>query len=116
MHGVPAQERLRDVPGERRARDAAIPRAPVEFLCHVAHLRARVLGWPFPEHGECEFCPGGTKRGDVEREAEALKARGGTPPPARKTVPLRVLRGAAPSAGGCGGGCGRVAPPMGEGR
>jgi radical SAM protein with 4Fe4S-binding SPASM domain len=32
---------------------------PVSFLCHVAHLRAAVLGIKVPHHGDCEFCPGG---------------------------------------------------------
>jgi len=39
--------------------------SPVEFLCHVAHLRAATIGVEVPAHGECEFCAGG-------REHEAL--------------------------------------------
>jgi len=39
--------------------------SPVEFLCHVAHLRAVAVGVEVPAHGECEFCAGG-------REHEAL--------------------------------------------
>ncbi|HYM76016.1 MAG TPA: radical SAM protein [Candidatus Dormibacteraeota bacterium] len=39
--------------------------SPVEFLCHVAHLRAVAVGVEIPAHGECEFCEGG-------REHEAL--------------------------------------------
>jgi radical SAM protein with 4Fe4S-binding SPASM domain len=35
------------------------PESPVEFLCEVAHLRAMALGLEVPEHGECDFCPGG---------------------------------------------------------
>ncbi|MGA1867638.1 MAG: radical SAM protein [bacterium] len=31
---------------------------PVDFLCEVAHLRARALGFPIPPHGECEYCDG----------------------------------------------------------
>ena len=38
-----------------------IRRAPVEFLCHVAHLRAAVIGVEVPAHGECEFCVGGSR-------------------------------------------------------
>jgi len=30
--------------------------APVDFLCHVAHLRAMTIGIEVPEHGDCEFC------------------------------------------------------------
>jgi radical SAM protein with 4Fe4S-binding SPASM domain len=33
--------------------------SPVEFLCHVAHLRAAVIGIETPAHGDCEFCAGG---------------------------------------------------------
>ena len=36
--------------------------SPVDFLCEVAHLRATVLGFEVPEHGECEFCRPGEKR------------------------------------------------------
>src|ERR1700730_17241952 len=32
--------------------------SPVAFLCHVAHLRAAVIGVEPPAHGECEFCAG----------------------------------------------------------
>lgn len=39
--------------------------SPVDFLCHVAHLRAAVIGVEAPAHGDCEFCVGG-------REHEAL--------------------------------------------
>ncbi len=35
------------------------PEQPVDFLCHVAHLRARVLELEIPPHGECDYCPGG---------------------------------------------------------
>ena len=43
---------------------------PVEFLCHVAHLRAAVIGVEVPAHGECDFCAGG-----VQHEAVAESAR-----------------------------------------
>jgi radical SAM protein with 4Fe4S-binding SPASM domain len=29
---------------------------PVDFLCQVAHLRAKALGIPVKPHGECEYC------------------------------------------------------------
>jgi radical SAM protein with 4Fe4S-binding SPASM domain len=35
--------------------------SPVSFLCNAAHLRAVVLGVDVPEHGECEFCAGGSE-------------------------------------------------------
>ncbi len=30
--------------------------SPVDFYCHVAHLRAAVIGAEVSAHGECEFC------------------------------------------------------------
>jgi radical SAM protein with 4Fe4S-binding SPASM domain len=30
--------------------------SPVDFLCHVAHLRAAAIGVAVPAHGDCEFC------------------------------------------------------------
>jgi len=32
------------------------PESPVDFLCRVAHLRARAMSIPVPPHGECEYC------------------------------------------------------------
>ena len=29
---------------------------PVDYLCQVAHLRAKALGIPVKPHGECEYC------------------------------------------------------------
>jgi len=51
------------------------PEAPVDFLCHVAHLRALALGWPLPAHGDCEFCPGGARSEEIARSARRLAAR-----------------------------------------
>jgi radical SAM protein with 4Fe4S-binding SPASM domain len=34
------------------------PEEPVDFLCRVAHLRAKALGLAIKEHGECEYCKG----------------------------------------------------------
>ncbi len=39
--------------------------SPVDFLCHVAHLRAAVVGVDVPAHGECEFCTGGAEHADI---------------------------------------------------
>jgi len=83
--------------------EAGDPEAPVEFLCHVAHLRARVFGWPVPEHGLCEFCDG-PRVAELESAAQALRARIGTSRSPRRAVSLRVIRDAA-GPGGCGG-CG----------
>ena len=32
------------------------PEAPIDFLCQVAHLRAKTLGFSVKPHGECEYC------------------------------------------------------------
>jgi hypothetical protein len=32
------------------------PEGPVDFLCQVAHLRAKALGLSIKSHGECEYC------------------------------------------------------------
>ncbi|MCE7957333.1 MAG: radical SAM protein, partial [Acidobacteria bacterium ACB2] len=51
------------------------PEEPVDFLCHVAHLRAETLGWKVPAHGDCEYCPGGERRALLEEETAALRRR-----------------------------------------
>jgi len=82
------------------------PETPVEFLCHVAHLRAATLGWTVPAHGDCEFCPGGTRADEIARSAERLAGIvGGGSAPRRVFLPVVGGGGAASSAGGCGG-CG----------
>jgi radical SAM protein with 4Fe4S-binding SPASM domain len=47
---------------------------PVDFLCHVAHLRAAAFGWEVPLHGACEFCPGGTEWVLLEAEIAEIDA------------------------------------------
>jgi radical SAM protein with 4Fe4S-binding SPASM domain len=51
------------------------PEKPVDFLCHVAHLRALTFGWPLPAHGTCDFCAGGPRRDEIARSALRLAAR-----------------------------------------
>src|ERR1700730_9802394 len=46
--------------------------SPVEFLCHIAHLRAAVLGVDVPAHGECEFCKGGVRHPDLAESASRI--------------------------------------------
>jgi radical SAM protein with 4Fe4S-binding SPASM domain len=48
---------------------------PVDFLCQVAHLRAYAFGIPIPPHGECEYCPGGSKHQAMLDAAEKLVIR-----------------------------------------
>jgi len=46
--------------------------SPVDFLCHVAHLRAAVVGSKVPAHGECDFCAGGSQHGVVADSARRI--------------------------------------------
>ena len=77
--------------------------SPVEFLCHVAHLRAATVGVDVPAHGDCEFCAGGVKRDEVLESARRILSREvdveqWTGP--RQLLP--ILNNASVSAGGCG--------------
>jgi len=77
--------------------------SPVEFLCHVAHLRAAVVGVNVPAHGECEFCIGGVEHEALIESAHRIVA---------KEVDvnswvgpqqiLPILNNATLAAGGCG--------------
>jgi radical SAM protein with 4Fe4S-binding SPASM domain len=78
---------------------------PVDFLCHVAHLRALTFGWPIPPHGECEFCVGGERHEELARGAQALRGVGGQRPARKRVVPLPLAAPDAALGGGCGGGC-----------
>ncbi|MFV2074053.1 MAG: radical SAM/SPASM domain-containing protein [Thermoanaerobaculales bacterium] len=51
------------------------PEKPVDFLCHVAHLRAHILELEIPPHGECEFCPGGANHELLLSELRELEAQ-----------------------------------------
>ena len=51
--------------GELENRD---PEEPIDFLCQVAHLRAKAVGLSVKPHGECEYCK--------DERPEGLKARG----------------------------------------
>jgi hypothetical protein len=78
--------------------------SPVEFLCHVAHLRAAAIGAPVPAHGDCEFC--GDRRDEVlesgRRIASAeVNVESWTPPPHIFSILDNVS-----ASGGCGS-CGR---------
>ena len=48
---------------------------PVDFLCQVAHLRAYAFGIPISPHGDCEYCPGGTKHQEMMNTVERLLLR-----------------------------------------
>jgi radical SAM protein with 4Fe4S-binding SPASM domain len=49
--------------------------SPVSFLCHTAHLRAATIGSPIPEHGECEFCAGGTEHEALMESARRIRSK-----------------------------------------
>jgi radical SAM protein with 4Fe4S-binding SPASM domain len=46
--------------------------SPVDFLCHVAHLRAAAVGVEIPAHGECEFCAGGSEHDEMMESARRI--------------------------------------------
>ncbi len=48
------------------------PQQANPFHCEVGHLRAMVFGLPIAAHGNCEFCPGGSRFYQTESKAEAL--------------------------------------------
>jgi radical SAM protein with 4Fe4S-binding SPASM domain len=49
--------------------------SPVEFLCHVAHLRAAAVGVEIPAHGECEFCARGSQHDDMMESARRIASK-----------------------------------------
>jgi radical SAM protein with 4Fe4S-binding SPASM domain len=63
------------------------PEEPVDFLCHVAHLRAQVFGIPIPPHGECEYCEGGSR---YESLMQSVAALGDRPEATPDAVPLSL--------------------------
>jgi radical SAM protein with 4Fe4S-binding SPASM domain len=80
--------------------------SPVTFLCHAAHLRAAVIGAEVPEHGPCEFCPGGSEHQVLIESARRIAAHeidveGWVGP--QQILP--ILNSSSALAGGCGG-CG----------
>lgn len=52
------------------------PESPVEFLCHVAHLRAETMGILVPPHGDCEYCEEGSARPALVQSAEFIRNHG----------------------------------------
>jgi radical SAM protein with 4Fe4S-binding SPASM domain len=49
--------------------------SPVDFLCHVAHLRAAVIGAEVPAHGQCDFCAGGSEHETVVESARRIATK-----------------------------------------
>jgi radical SAM protein with 4Fe4S-binding SPASM domain len=81
--------------------------APVDHLCHVAHLRAVALGIAIAPHGACEYCAGGSRHVELLESAARLREDSAVVFK-RSTVETRDGRtflhvvGAASAAGGCG--------------
>ena len=77
--------------------------SPVDFFCHVAHLRAQVIGAEIPAHGECEFCPGGSEHEAVVESARQILSK--EIDVASWTAPVQllpVLNNSNVTIGGCG--------------
>jgi len=77
--------------------------SPVEFLCHVAHLRAATVGVEVPAHGDCEFCAGGNEYEAMTESARRIVSREidveGWVGPGQI---LPILNNPTVTAGGCG--------------
>ena len=77
--------------------------APVEFLCHVAHLRAAVIGIEVPSHGDCEFCAGGGRHAEVLESGRRIANNEiDVETWAGPQQILPILNNASHAAGGCG--------------
>ena len=63
------------------------PEAPVDFLCHVAHLRAAAFGIEMQPHGDCEYCNGGQREALIRESAETLLIAAPPAPIAALTKP-----------------------------
>ena len=61
------------------------PEAPVDFLCHVAHLRAEAFEIDVPPHGDCEYCEGGSEHDLIVAEAQQALTAATTLPIANLT-------------------------------
>ena len=81
------------------------PESPVEFLCEVAHLRARALGFTIPAHGNCELCSNQARETELSNAVQRIISKEINPenwiPP---HSPLHILNQPSVSLG-CGG-CG----------
>jgi radical SAM protein with 4Fe4S-binding SPASM domain len=77
--------------------------SPVEFLCHVAHLRAAAVGVEIPAHGKCEFCAGGGQHDDVIESARRIANKEIVVESwVRPQQILPILSNSANAASGCG--------------
>jgi hypothetical protein len=80
--------------------------SPVDFLCNVAHLRAAVIGVEIPQHGECEFCSGGSQHRDLLESARRIQSKEidvDSWTGAQQMFPILNNASAVAGCGGCGG-------------
>lgn len=80
--------------------------SPVEFLCEVAHLRAMVLGFEVPAHGDCEFCVDASRKHGLRESAQRISSKETNPEVWTGPQSLLPVLNTPPAAAGCGG-CGR---------
>jgi radical SAM protein with 4Fe4S-binding SPASM domain len=78
------------------------PESPVDFLCEVAHLRALVLGFSIPEHGDCDLCTEAGRTQLLER-AQQILAGGIDLSATTQPAMLPVLNNLSAGSTGCGG-------------
>ena len=79
--------------------------SPVEFLCEVAHLRARALSFNIPEHGDCQFCRPGGAHDALEESANRIRQRDINPEAWSAPINLLPVLNTPAQGMGCGG-CG----------
>jgi radical SAM protein with 4Fe4S-binding SPASM domain len=77
--------------------------SPVDFLCHVAHLRAATIGVDVPAHGACDFCAGGSQHDALIESARRIASKEiDVESWAGPQQILPILNNSGVSAGGCG--------------
>ena len=95
--------------------EAGDPEMPVDFLCHVAHLRAHALGIAVPPHGSCEYCEGGERHQELltslARVRAAVQVEGPATQPQAQVLATHVSgRQAGAATGASAGGKSRRRP------
>ncbi len=79
------------------------PEKPVDYFCHIAHLRAYALEIDVPEHGACAYCPGGDRYEEILEEVRRLRERVARGEYLTERPSVWALQTGSPS--GCGAGC-----------
>jgi radical SAM protein with 4Fe4S-binding SPASM domain len=81
------------------------PESPVEFLCEVAHLRARALGFTIPAHGDCELCSDDARKAELSNAVRRIVSKEINPDnwiPRPSALHILNEPSASLSCGGCG--------------